>query len=133
MQQMLTWNFDTSLATFILNCVAGAPASASILASGSMPKRNNCQLSPCTATMVDSIPTLHAPPSNTAISSPKPALTCAAVVGLSCVSLLAEGAASAKPLSFKQLQCDWMVRHAQRNGWLTATYNRGNMRLGRQY
>ena len=49
--------------------------------------------------MVDSMPTSHAPPSNTEILSPKPAVTCAAVVGLSCVYLLADGAASAKPLS----------------------------------
>ena len=64
-----------------------------------MPNRSSCQSLPITLTMVDSIPTLQAPPSSTAICCPKPNSTCAAVVGLNWVNLLADGAASAKPLA----------------------------------
>ena len=44
------------------------------------------------------MPTWHAPPSNTGTEFPRPLATCCAVVGLSCVYLLADGAAKPRPV-----------------------------------
>ena len=66
-----------------------------------MPGRSNCHWPfSATLTIVDSMPIAQAPPSNTGMVSPNPDSTWAAVVGLSWVNKLAEGAATLRPLSF---------------------------------
>ena len=68
-----------------------------------MPGRSNChEPSAATLTMLDSMPTWQAPPSNTGMFAPKPASTWSAVVGLSCVNKFADGAATLNWLSFNK-------------------------------
>ena len=75
-----------------------APARAAGRATSIPPGRSSTGTSPAKATIVDSIPTAHAPPSSIcATASPRSSATCRAVVGEMRPKRLADGAAMPPP------------------------------------
>ncbi len=78
------------------------PSTAAIFSIGIAPRRSNVGSLSVNATIVDSMPWRHAPPSRIkAISSPKSSATCCAVVALMRPKRLADGAATPSPPSVR--------------------------------